>query len=168
MAVTAVFVLRDRPEDGGTETTGSLPGRGVIFQARRLGITGVRPPTWRVKRSRRAIRLTSPDRAGLVAISATPFSVGTRALMSSTLAAVRRSYRGVRLTRVQRTRLGGIPGSTSGGTATNSRRIRLDLVVAAAKGKRRSYLLQVFVARQASGRRLAEAQTILNSLELSG
>jgi len=104
----------------------------------------------------------------LVAVSATPFAVGDRTLVGSALAAVRRSYRSVRLTPAKRTLVGGIAGRISAGTAVNSRGIRVDLVIAAAKGKRRTYLLQVFVARQAAGRRLAEAQTILNSLELSG
>ena len=88
--------------------------------------------------------------------------------MTSTVAAVRRSYRRVRLTPVRAARVGGLVGRTSGGSAINSRGVRLDLVVATAKGKRRTYLLQVFVARGSGGRRLAEAQTIVNSLELTG
>ena len=169
MAVTAVLVLRDPSDEPKSGTTSSpLPKRGVLFELRRLGVVGVRPPGWRVKRSSRAVRLASPDRAGLVGVSVAPSSVGAGPLIASSLATVRRSYRRAKLTKINRARVGGIPGRTSGGTAVNSRGVPLDLVIATAEGRRRTYLLQVFVARGAGGRRLAEAQTIVNSLELSG
>lgn len=165
MAGTAALVLPDGSEE--PEATSSPP-QGVIFRAPRLGIVGVRPARWRLERSPRAVRVRSPDRAGLVAVSATPSPVSASALMASTLAAVRRSYRGARLSARRRTRVGGLAGTAVGGRAANSRGVRLDLLLATAGGRRRTYLLQVFVARAAAGRRLAEAQDVVNSLELSG
>lgn len=170
MGATAAL-LRSRSDDGdGGSSTSTLEApAGQAFRAKRLGVAGVRPPGWRLRRLRRAVRLTSPDRAGLVAVSATPFPVSARALLASTSAAVRRSYRGVRFARRRAVKLGGIGGTMADATATNSRGVRLDLLVATAKGRRRTYLLQVFVARDAlGGPRLAEAQAIVDSLELSG
>ncbi|MGI8945616.1 MAG: hypothetical protein ACR2GL_05180 [Thermoleophilaceae bacterium] len=169
MAVTAVLVLRDSSDQSATPTTESPPRQqGVRFGAARLGIVGFRPRSWRVTRSPRAIRVRSPDRAGLVGVSVAPSSVGPRALIGSSLAAVRRSYRRVRLAPVRRARIGGVAARTTGGTATNSSGVRLDLVLVSAKGSRRTYLIQAFVARSAAGTRLAEAQQIVNSLDLTG
>lgn len=170
MAGTAVLVLGGRSEKGETQTTPPAPGAaaGTFFRARALAVEGIRPPGWRLARSRRAVRLTSPERAGIVAVSAAPRSVGARALMTSTLAALERSYRKVRLSRRRRAQLGGRAGIAVSGSATNSRGVRLDLLVSTAKGRRRTYLLQVFVARAAAGLRLRQAQALVNSLELSG
>lgn len=114
------------------------------------------------------MRLTSPGRSGLVAVSAAPRSVSAGALMTSTLSALRRSYRKASLTKRRRARLGARAGIAVSGSATNSRGVRLDLLVSTAKGGRRTYLLQVFVARSAAGLRLRQAQALVNSLELSG
>ena len=169
MGGTALVLLGGRSEDGRSEAGPEAPPSpaGTFFRARALGVAGIRPPRWRLKRSRRAVRLTSLDRAGLVAISTAPRSVGARALMTSTLAAVERSYRKTTLSRRRRADLGGRPGSAVSGSATNSRGVRLDLLVSTAKGLRRTYLLQVFVARTA-GLRLREAQALVDSVEISG
>ena len=103
-----------------------------------------------------------------MAVSAAPPSVTARALMTSTIAALRRSYREERLTRRRRADLGGNAGIAVSGSATNSRGVPLDLLLSTAKGRRRTYLLQVFVARAAARARLGEAQALTNSLELSG
>ena len=163
------LVLGGRSEDGRSEKSpeAAPSPAGTFFRARAVGVAGIRPPRWRLKRSPRAVRLTSPDRAGLVAISTAPPSVSARALMTSTLAAVGRSYRKAKLSRRRRADLGGRAGSAVSGSATNSRGVRLDLLVSTAKGLRRTYLLQVFVARVA-GVRLREAQALVDSLEISG
>ena len=169
MGGTALVLLGGRSDDGRSEAGQEAPPSpaGTFFRVRALGVAGIRPPQWRLKRSRRAVRLTSLDRAGLVAISTAPPSVSAPALMTSTLAAVDRSYRKVTLSRRRRADLGGRPGSAVSGAVTNSRGVRLDLLVSTAKGLRRTYLLQVFVARTA-GLRLREAQALVNSLEISG
>jgi hypothetical protein len=92
--------------------------------------------------------------------------VGVSTLMSSTLAAVGRSYRDQRLSRRRRAELGGYAGIAVSGSATNSRGVRLDLLISTAKGRRRTYLLQAFVARTAR-LRLVEAQGLVESLEFS-
>ena len=169
MGGTALVLLGGRSDDGRSETRpeAAPSPAGTFFRARALGVAGIRPPKWRLKRSPRAVRLTSIDRAGLVAISTVPPSVSARALMTSTLAAVGRSYRKATLSRRRRADLGGRPGRAVSGSATNSRGVRLDLLVSTAKGLRRTYLLQVFVAR-AAGLRLREAQALVDSLEISG
>ena len=168
MAGTAVLLLDRRSDD---ERTGArspdVQPTGTVFRSRALGAAGIRPPGWRLKRSGRALRLTSPERAAIVAISGAPLSVGARALMSSTLAAVGRSYGNRRLSRRRRAELGGHAGIAVSGSATNSRGVRLDLLISTAKGRRRTYLLQVFVARTAR-LRLVEAQGLVESLEFSG
>lgn len=170
MAGTAVLVVNDGSEDGRPET--SPPGQrspaGTFFRARAIGVAGIRPPGWRLRSSRRGARLRSPDRAAVVAVSGAPPSVSARALMTSTLAALGRSYRGERLTRRRRADVGGRPGTAVSGSALNSRGVRLELLVATANGRRRTYLLQVFVARVAVRVRLGQAQRLVNSLELSG
>ena len=170
MAGTAVLVLGEGSEDGGARTSPSVSPSptGTFFRAGALGVAGIRPRGWRLSSSRRAVRLRSLDRAGIVAISAAPASVGTRALMTSTLAAVSRSYGKRRLSARRRAAVGGRPGTAVSGSATNSRGVRLDLLLSTAKGRRRTYLVQVFVARAAGGLRLGQAQALVNSLELSG
>ena len=168
MAGTAVLLLGRRSDDEQTERQpAAVQPTGTVFRSRTLGVAGIRPPGWRLKSSRRALRLTSPERAAVVAISAAPPSVGASALMSSTLAAVGRSYRNQRLSRRRRAELGGYAGIAVSGSATNSRGVRLDLLISTAKGRRRTYLLQVFVAR-AARLRVVEAQGLVESLELSG
>jgi hypothetical protein len=169
MAGTAVLLLSRRSDDERTGTTRppAVQPTGSVFRSKGLGAAGIRPPGWRLRSSRRALRLTSPERAAIVAISAAPPSVGPRALMSSTLAAVGRSYRNRRLSRRRRAEPGGYAGIAVSGSATNSRGVRLDLLISTAKGRRRTYLLQVFVARTAR-LRLVEAQGLVESVEFSG
>ncbi len=167
MAGTAVLLLGGRAEDGRAPTTRPPPA-GTFFRARALGVAGIRPPGWQLDGGRRAVRLRSPDRTGIVAVSAIPSSVSARALMTSTLAALGRSYHRARLSGRRRANLGGQAGIAVSGSATNSRGVRLDLLVSTAKGRRRTYLLQVFVSRSAAGLRLGQAQALVDSLELSG
>lgn len=168
MAGTAVLLLGRRSDDEQTERRpAAVQPTGTVFRSRALGVAGIRPPGWRLRSSRRALRLTSPERAAIVAISAVPPSVSASALMSSTVAAVGRSYRNRRLSRRRRAELGGYAGFAVSGSATNSRGVRLDLLISTANGRRRTYLLQVFVARTAR-LRLVEAQGLVESLELSG
>ncbi len=170
MAGTAAFVLRGRSDEDSArkDPPAPRPPPGSFFRERALGVAGIRPPGWRLTSTRRALRLRSPDRAGIVAVSAASSSVDPRALMTSTLAALGRSYRKVKLTSRRRADLGGRRGTAVSGSVTNSRAVRLDLLVSTAKGRRRTYLLQVFVARSAAGQRLGQAQALVNSLELTG
>ena len=169
MGGTAVLVVNGRSDDGRAETTPPASGSpaGTLFRTRALGVAGIRPRGWRLRSSRRAVRLRSPDRAAVVAVSGAPPSVSPAALMTSTLDALGRSYRGERLSRRRRAELGGNAGIAVSGSAINSRGVRLELLVSTAKGRRRTYLLQVFVAR-AARLRYVEAQVLVNSLELSG
>jgi hypothetical protein len=168
MAVTAAVVLSGGSEGDEEGRRGAAEAPGTPFRARALRIRGIRPEGWRLRRTRRAVRLTAPGRSALVAVSATPFPVGGPALLRSTLDAIRRSYRRVRMFRRGSGRLGGLPARTANAAATNARRARVDLIVAAARGRRRSYLLQVIVARGAPADLVIEAQSIVNSLRLSG
>jgi hypothetical protein len=168
MAGTAVLLLGRRSDDERTERRPpAVQPTGTVFGSRALGVAGIRPRGWRLRSSRRALRLTSPERAAIVAISAAPPSAGASALMSSTLAAVGRSYRNQRISRRRRAELGRYAGIAVSGSATNSRGVRLDLLISTAKGRRRTYLLQVFVAR-AARLRVVEAQGLVESLEFSG
>ncbi len=178
MAATAALVLggrsegdavnRSRPASGGPAGTRSGASAGTFFRARALAVEGIRPRSWRLTSGRRVVRLTSPGRAGIVAISTVPSSVSASGLMTSTLATARRSYRKARLSRRRSAPLGGYTGVAVSGSATNSRGVRLDLLISVAKGRRFTYLLQVFVARTPAGLRLGQAQALVNSLEFSG
>ena len=170
MGATAALVLGGGSADGGGQTTppGPRTAAGKLFSSRALGVAGIRPPGWRLETSRRAVRLRSPGRAGVVAVSTAPASVGARALMGSTLAALTRSYRREKLSRRRRASLGGYAGIAVSGSATNARGVRLELLVSTARGRRRTYLVQAFVAHSAGALRLAEAQVLVDSLELSG
>ena len=168
MAGTAVLLLSRGSADEPTRARPpAVQPTGSVFSSRGLGAAGIRPPGWRLRSSRRALRLTSPERAAVVAISAAPPAVGAGALMSSALAAVGRSYRNRRLSGRRHAELGGYAGIAVSGSATNSRGVRLDLLISTAKGRRRTYLLQVFVARTAR-LRLVEAQGLVESVEFSG
>jgi len=171
MAVTAVLVLgRDGERRASDEDRAARrgPPSVVLFRSPRLGVVGARPRSWHLGRLRSAIRLRSPDRSSLVAIAAAPPRITPRRLLSSTLQALDRSYSRVRISRSRSALVGNLRGRALRAFGVNSRGVRLDVLVATAKGRRRTYLLQVFTSRGAPRRRVAQGQTIVTSLELRG
>jgi hypothetical protein len=87
-------------------------------------------------------------------------------VFDSAVAALRDQYGDVEVGEAGETRLAGRPARSAVVSATSSRGTALRVVVAAVRGRRRAYLVQVFAARNASEGRLAEAQTAINSLRL--
>lgn len=172
MAVTAVLVLGRDGERRASDEARTARLRGppplVLFRSARLRVVGVRPRSWALDRVRSAIRLRSPDRSSLVAVAVAPPRVTPRRLLSSTLQALDRSYSRVRTSRSRRALVGNLRGRALRAFGVNSRGVRLDVLVATAKGRRRTYLLQFFTSRGAPRRRVAQGQTIVTSLELRG
>ncbi len=172
MAATAVVVLGRDGEQGASDEDRAAPPRGrpsvVLFRSPRLGVIGARPRSWPLGRLRSAVRLRSPDRSSLVAVATAPPRITPRRLLSSTLQALDRSYSRVRVSKSRTALVGNLRGRALRAFAVNSRGVRLDVLVATAKGRRRTYLLQVFTSRGAPKRRIAQGQAIVSSLELRG
>lgn len=117
---------------------------------------------WRVIRRRPALALRSRDRSVVLTIAAPARAARWRGVLHSAVGALR--------ARTSRSKVA--PGQ---GAALAGRRARSTVVtgrharvlVIAARGRRRAYLVEVSTERSAPTRRLVEAQTMLGSLRLT-
>jgi hypothetical protein len=142
------------------------PEAAGVFNDPRVGVVVSRPEGWTARRRRRAVRLRSRDRSVVVSISSPGRASQVEGVLDSALAALEEEYDDVEAGRPTEARIAGRPALSAVVSATSSRGTALRVVVAAVRGRRRAYLVEVFTARNVSETRLAEAQTVLNSLRL--
>lgn len=170
--LVAALLLGGGDSDGGGATATSPPPRprppaaAGTFNDSRVGVAVTRPEGWTARRRRGAVRLRSRDRTVLVSISSPARASQLEGVLDSAVGALRGQYADVEVGETGETRLAGRPARSAVVSATSSRGTALRVVVAAVRGRRRAYLVQVFAARNASEGRLAEAQTVINSLRL--
>ena len=134
------------------------------------GLTVGWPEDWSQSRERASLRLQSPDRAVAISVSAPAIvkaARGRRIVLNDALKAIRRNYTRVRVTRGRPGRLDGYPTAQAVVSARNRNRVPVRILVIVAWRKRLAYLVEVFSAENAPGRRLVEAQTILSSVRLT-
>ena len=103
-----------------------------------------------------------------MAVSAPPHARRAARLLRTALGAIRRHYQDVEVSGTARLRLDGRPARSRILRARNPRGTTLRVLVAAAQGRRRAWLVEVFSAEPPSPRRLLETQVALRSLRLSG
>lgn len=138
-----------------------------VFNDPRVGVIAARPEGWDAERRRNAVRLVSPDESVVVAVSSPARARDYEDVLESAVAALESQYQDVSVTEGDGRTIAGLPTVSAVVSATNARGTDLRVLVAAVKGRREAYLVQVFSAADAQERRLAEAQTVIGSLQLS-
>ena len=88
-------------------------------------------------------------------------------MLDSAVSALQSEYDEVEVGEGDGRTIAGLPTATAVVSATNARGTVLRVLVAAVKGRKEAYLVQVFAAEGAGERRLAEAQTVIGALELT-
>lgn len=170
MAVLAIALVAS---GGGEEERPAVPATAASpvprvagsFSDPRVGVALSRPEGWTAARRRGAVRLRSRDRSVLVAV-ASAGQADAGGVLNAALRELRGEYEGVRVGDTGTTRIAGRPARSAVVSATSARGTALRVVVAAVEGRRQVYLVEVFAAQNASEARLAEAQTVINSLRL--
>lgn len=147
----------------------AAPRGGAQVALEQIGAALKRPPGWSLSRGARELVFRSRDRAAVLSISSPPQGPSTAAaLLKSALRAIRRSYSDVTARPGDGRRVAGLPTSGVVVSARNRRGVRVRVLVAAAQGRRRAWLVQVFATGGSSTARLVEAQVALRSLRLEG
>ena len=143
------------------------PRTGKVVKNAAIGAQMRRPKGWNVKAAGRAITLRSPDSSTIMSISQPPGAKNGPNVVRTAVAAIRGQYRQVSSRRF-RGKVAGLPTTSRVVSATNRRRVRLNILVAAPQGRSRAWLVQVFSAPGPRNRRLGEAQASLGTLRLRG
>jgi predicted Zn-dependent protease len=166
-AVGAVLAFSAGDDDDEGDADVSLPELGRAIEVRGLGIRIERPSGWKASREAGAVKLTSPDRSTLIAVSAPGEADEAAAVFRDTLAAIRDGYEDVEVRLERPGRLGGLRAANASVQATNEAGGRLSALVAVARGEEHAYLVEVFAPQ--GGGELVEAQAVLSTgLRLSG
>lgn len=156
-------------DDGSTQSQPLRPPppeTAGVFNDPRVGVIATRPEGWDAERRRNAVRLVSEDESVVVAVSSPGRAREYEDVLESAVAALESQYADVQVGEGDDRTIAGRPTASAVVSAVNSRGTDLRVLVAAVRGRREAYLVQVFAAEGASERRLAEAQTIIGSLQL--
>jgi len=167
--ILVVVLLRSSGDDDGSKkgTAQAVPRAGRVVVNRAIGARIRKPRAWSAKRGERAITLRSPDSTTIMSISQPPGAVRSRNLVSAAVAAIRQDYSRVSTRRLPG-KVAGLPTVSRVVSATNQKRVRLNILVSAPQGRGRAWLVEVFSGPGARVKRLPEAQVALRTLRLSG
>jgi hypothetical protein len=102
-----------------------------------------------------------------MAIAAPAPVSATGDILDDALASTRRSYKRVDVNPGFGRRVGGLRARGAVVSATNKAGTELRILIAAMKGEKRAYLVEVFTAASATPERVAAAQAVLNELRLT-
>jgi hypothetical protein len=167
IAVIAAVVLLRSGDDDEDKKRAEVPRPGRVVANRSIGARIHQPIGWSSDNSGRSIFLRGPDSTTLMSISQPPGATNNRALLGSSLAVISQNYTRVS-TAPYRGQLSGLPTVSRVVTATNKKRVRLNTLVAAPRGRNRAWLVEVFSGPGARAKRLPEAQVALSTLRLRG
>jgi len=171
--VVVGVVLLARSDDGengqndATELSRKLPRPGRAVENRAIGVRIRKPRGWAHERAGNSLVLRSPDSTTILSVSLPPGATSSAGVLRMAQAAIRREYRRVRVT-PQSGRVADLPAVSVAISGTNRKGTPLNIFVAAAEGRKRAWLVQVFSAPGARSKRLAEAQGAIGTLRLSG
>lgn len=146
-----------------------LPQLSVPFAYRALGVAGSLPKGWTATSTGGSlVRLRSTDRSAVIAIGADRAAPTAAAALNPVLAAAQKSYRAPSVTRVHGGTLAGLPAQSAVFVGHNQQGVPIRILLASARGRKLTYLLEVFTAQRSPARRLVEAREILLALRLTG
>jgi hypothetical protein len=164
--IAAVLIFRDSDSDDDKDSA-SIPRAGSVVVNRAIGARIRKPRGWVRERRRRSIVFRSPDSTTIMSVSLPPGGDRSRAVLGTAVDAIRNGYRRVRVRRIGG-KVAGLPAVSRVVSATNKRRVPLNILVAGVQGRRRAWLVQVFSGPGARVKRLPEAQVALGTLRLRG
>lgn len=147
-----------------------LPKLGGSFAYSSIGVSGSLPKGWRATQNARGslVRLTSPDRRAVIAVGADRAATNASAVLTTALSTGRATYRTQTVKRLPSAQLAGLPAQNAVLVGRNRRGVPIRVLLASARGRKLTYLLEVFTAQSSPARRLVEAQQILLALRLTG
>ena len=165
--IVGVVLFTGDDDDSKDEASARIPRPGSVVTNRAIGARIRMPKGWVDTSEDRAIVLRSPDQTTVMTISHPPGAVASRQVVRSAVAAIEQRYRRVRARPIQG-KVAGLPAVSRVVTATNRRRVRLNILVSSPQGRERAWLVQVFSGPGARATRLPEAQVSLGTLRLRG
>lgn len=147
-----------------------LPKLGGSFAYSSIGVSGSLPKGWKATKNARGslVRLTSPDRRAVIAIGADRAATNAGAVLKTALSTGRATYRTQTVKRLPSAKLAGLTAQNAVLFGRNRRGVPIRVLLASARGRKLTYLLEVFTAQSSPAQRLVEAQRILLSLRLTG
>ena len=166
LAIVAALGLRAGSDDTPATSADATARVSAVTVDPAIGASVVAPAGWTAKHDKQALRLTSPDRTTLLAVSTPGPARDAHRVFESTLTQIRRDYRDVSVSALAGQKLAGRPTEAALVSAVNRRGDRVKILVGAAEGRRRAYLFQASMAEGAPAKRLVQAQTALNGLQL--
>lgn len=154
----------------GKANASALPRLDRSFAYSSIGAAGRLPEGWKATKNARGslVRLTSADRGAVIAIGTDRAATNPKAVLDSALATARSTYHPQRVQRLPRARLGGLPAQDAVLFGRNRGGVPIRVLLASARGRKLTYLLEVFTAQASPAIRLLEAQQVLLALRLTG
>jgi hypothetical protein len=173
VAIPVTIVARGGGDDEGEAAPPAVatPEVGDIEFDRKLGIELRLPQGWRRKDEKGGVvSFRSRDGSVLIAVSAPGPAKDYEEIASAGIDSIEGEYRKAEVTdRMTRLKLGGLRAKTVAITAANPKTGEpIQILVSAAKGEKRAYLVEVFAGGAHPTQSLVEAQTLLNNLTLTG
>jgi hypothetical protein len=168
-AIAAVALSDGASEPGPAGAPGAAavaPQLARSFTDPSLAVLVRHPAGWSAGRRSGAVRVAARDRTVVISVSAPAPAREARSVLRTALQAIEAEYGDVRVSPGGDRTIAGLRTRSAVVSATNARGTPVRVLVAAASGRRRAYLVQVFAARDAPAGRLAEAQAVLGSLTM--
>lgn len=154
-----------------TATTKS-PAQGNVslrtVEDRALGIAIGQPPGWTVSHRQGVIRLASPDRSVMVAVSAPAGAGAALRIRRSDKSALLKLFRPARVIGRQKGTIGGRPVLTSELIGTTSGHAKIRVLSTAVSDSSRTYSIAVFSTLRPMAKRLLETSSVLGSIRFLG
>lgn len=174
LIVGIVVAVSGGSDGGGATATTPAPAQAPPAAGRRvtngrLGASIRLPAGWRSQVSRAAIALRSGDRSTAIAVSRPGGAGRSAALLQAGVRDTRNGLRDATVEAGNGRQVAGLPTVSAVVRGTNARGSRVSVLVAAAQGRRRAWLVEVLsAADRRGGSGLVEAQVALGTLRLSG
>jgi hypothetical protein len=144
-----------------------LPALTERFVDKELGVTGYVAPGWIVGGKGAILRLGSTDGKAIIAIVAPGAASTASAALTTTLAAIRKTYKHVSVKKAPGASLGGRPAQSVVIYATTVRGVHVRILLASARGRRYAYALQASTSVRAPLKLLEETQETIATLRFS-
>lgn len=169
MVIILITTGSSNPAPSRLPPPAKLPPLQLAFANGGIGLTGRLPRDWTAVRGTGFVQLASKRRDATIEIVARPVFPGFKPkLLGPAVAAIRRSYRSVTVKHALGSTLGGLPARSVVLYARNKAGVPIRVLVAAAQGRRRAWVLEAFTAQEATQQALIQAQQIVLSLHLVG
>ena len=172
VAIPVTVAVRGSDDDGEAPAPVTDPPEvGNIEFDRKLGVELRLPEGWKRKEEKGgAVSYRSRDGSVLIAISAPGPANDYEEIAGAAIDSIEGEYRKVEVVdRIKNRKLGGARAVTAAISAVNPENgVPLRILLSAAKGEKRAYLVEVFAAGEDPSNSLVEAQALLNNLKLTG